>query len=118
MVAACLAWPRSAGMLIVGNTDLWVMAIVAAGLRWSWPSVLVAVKPSFAPLILIGFSRRSWWLALAVLGAVAIPFGGLWAEWLAVVRHAPGGLPYSFLGLPLVLLPAVAWLGRRRADDG
>jgi len=113
LMAACLAWPRTAGMVIVGNTDLWVMAIVAAGLRWSWPSVLVAVKPSFAPLMLGGVRHRSWWIGLVVVGAVSVTFGSLWSEWFAVVRHAPGSLLYSVLDLPLVLVPVAAWAGRR-----
>ncbi len=116
VMAACLAWPRTSGMLIVGNTDLWMMAIAAAGLRWAWPWILVVIKPSFAPLMLMGVRHRSWWIALAVLVVVALPFGGLWGQWLAVLLHAPGGLLYSVLGLPLVLLPIVAWAGRRAPD--
>jgi hypothetical protein len=116
IMAACLAWPRTSGMLIVGNTDLWVAAFVALGLYWGWGWALVALKPSFAPLAVLGVRRRGFWIAVAVVGAVSIPFGRLWLDWLSVVVHAPGGVLYSILGLPLVLLPAVAYAGR--AHDG
>ena len=112
IMAACLAWPRTSGMLIVGNTDLWVAAFVALGLSWGWGWALVALKPSFAPLALLGVRRRSFWIAVTVVGAVSIPFGRLWLDWFSVVVHAPGGILYSILGLPLVLLPAVAYAGQ------
>ena len=114
ILAACLAWPRTSGMLIVGNTDLWVGAFVALGLRWGWGWALIALKPSFAPLALFGVRRRALWVAAAVLGLISLPFGRLWLDWFSVVVHAPGGVLYSFLGLPLVLLPAVAYAGRSR----
>jgi hypothetical protein len=101
-------------MLIVGNTDLWVAACVALGLRWGWGWALIAVKPSFAPLALLGVRRRDFRIAVAVVGAVSIPFGRLWLDWFSVVVHAPGGILYSVLGLPLVLLSAVAYSGRTR----
>ena len=116
ILAACLAWPRTSGMLIVGNTDLWVAAFVALGLRWGWGWALIVLKPSFAPLALLGVRRRGFWIALAVLGVVSIPFGRLWVDWFSVILHAPGGVLYSILGLPLVLLPAVAYAGR--TQDG
>jgi hypothetical protein len=114
VIAACLAWPRTPAMLIVGNTDLWVSAFVALGLRWGWGWALIALKPSFAPVALIGVRRRAYWVAVGVLIVISVPFGRLWLDWLSVVLHAPGGILYSILGLPLVLLPAVAYAGRTR----
>ncbi len=114
ILAACIAWPRTSGMLIVGNTDLWVAAFVALGLRSGWGWALIALKPSFAPLALLGARRRVFWIAVAVVGAISIPFGRMWLDWFSVVVHAPGGVLYSILGLPLVLLPAVAYAGRTR----
>ena len=38
-----------------------VAAGVAAGLLWGGPAVLIVLKPTFAPLALVGFGRR--WLA-------------------------------------------------------
>lgn len=122
VIAMLLFWPTSASMLVVGNTNLWVMAFVAAGLRWQWPWALIVLKPSFAPFIFGGVRDRSWWVAMAALIAVSLLFGVLWLDWFRVVIHAPGGLTYSILGLPLILVPVAAFLGRRRdaapATDG
>lgn len=114
ILAACIVWPRTSGMLIVGNTDLWVAAFVALGLQTGWGWALIALKPSFAPVALLGVRRRVFWVAVAVASAVSIPFGRLWLDWIKVILHAPGGVLYSILGLPLVLLPAVAYAGRTR----
>jgi hypothetical protein len=47
--------------------------------------------------------------------ALAVPFGGLWADWVAsVVNSRGGGTLYSSLEAPMLALPLVAWLGRRR----
>ena len=35
-------------LLKAGNTDMWVAAAIAAGVRWAWPSVLLTFKPSLA----------------------------------------------------------------------
>lgn len=117
VIAVCLLWPRSPAMLVAGNTDLWMMALAAAGMRWHWPFILIAIKPSFAPLALVGIRHRSWWIAAAVLAAIAALFGGLWLDWFAVVRHAPGGLLYSLFGIPLLLVPIIAATGRTRTPD-
>lgn len=114
LIALCLLWPRSPASLVVGNTDMWVAAALALGLRSGWPAVLVAVKPSFAPLMLAGAGARSWWIALAIVGLAAVPFGDLWLEWLAVISNAPADVTYSVLSLPLVLVPVIAWLRRTR----
>jgi hypothetical protein len=115
IMALCLLWPRSTGMLLTGNTDLWVTFFLALGLLVAWPSVLVAIKPSFLPLALVGIRRRSWWVAATVLGAASLLFGSLWFDYARVVAGSPVELTYSLFNLPLVGLPIVAWLGRRRA---
>ena len=61
LIALLMIWPRSTGGLIVGNTDMWVCAFVALGLRYGWPALPIAIKPSFAPLMLVGMRHRSWW---------------------------------------------------------
>lgn len=114
ILALCLAWPRTPSMLIPGNTDMWVAAFVALGCRYGWPGLLAGIKPSLAPLALAGAWRRSWWLILPVALLAAVPFGGLWPDWLSVVRHAPGDLFYSVLALPMVTLPLIAFHARRR----
>jgi hypothetical protein len=127
LMAACLLWPRSTGSLLAGNSDMWAMAFVAAGTLWGWPVALLAIKPTFAPLALIGIRRRWTWIAGVVwlaLVAVTLP---LWLEWLRVTANAGLSPTYSVNNLPLVLLPLVAWAGRCQrpsavssacADDG
>ncbi|MGP1673948.1 MAG: hypothetical protein ACTS8Z_01880 [Candidatus Limnocylindrales bacterium] len=117
ILALCLAWPRSQSMIVTGNTDLWVAAFVALGCRYGWPALLIGIKPSLAPVALVGVRHRSWWLALPVGIAACVPFGSLWFDWLAVVRNAPGDLLYSVLALPLILMPFIAWRVRTKPDQ-
>ena len=37
---------------------------------WGWPAAVVSFKPSFAPFILIGVHRRSWWITIGLSAAV------------------------------------------------
>jgi hypothetical protein len=117
LLVLCLIWPRSTGSLLAGNSDMWAMAIVAAGVVLGWPLVLLVIKPTFAPLAVIGIRRRSWWIAAAVVAAVSLFMLPLWLEYLTVVRNSQLRLDYSLLNLPLVVLPAIAWLGRARPPE-
>jgi hypothetical protein len=111
----CLAWPRTASALANGNTDIWIAAFVALGLTFGWPAVAVLIKPTLAPFALVGFRRRSWWIALLAVALAAIPFGHLWFEWLEAARRAPGDGPlYSLFSVPVIALPVSGWLYRER----
>jgi hypothetical protein len=114
LMVGALVFSRFHVPLIVGNTDLWVWAGVAAGLRFGWPALVVAVKPSLGPLVLAGARHRSWWIGAAIVAAACIPFGALWLDWLAVIRHSPFGLTYSISNLPWLVVPIVAWAARSR----
>lgn len=114
VIVALLVWPRSLGALLAGNTDLTVAGFVAAGLLWGWPAVLALMKPSFALLALVGVRRRSWWIAVGVMAALSMLALPLWVEYVVVLRDVRGlGVDYSIGGLPLLVLPLVAWLGAR-----
>lgn len=113
LMAACLCWPRSTGALLTGNSDMWAMAAVAAGAVWGWPVVLLAVKPTFAPLALLGVRHRSTWLAAAAGLAVAVLVLPLWFQWWTAIGNADLAPTYSLLNLPLVLLPVIAWRAKR-----
>ena len=108
-----LCWPRSLGSIIAGNTDIWIMAFVAAAAVLRWPAAFIVIKPSFAPLLLIGVRRRSWWLTMAVLGVISLLMLPLWFEWVTVLRNASPDPLYSIFNLPLVSIGLVAWLGSR-----
>lgn len=117
LIALCIAWPTTILKTWTGNPVIWSMAALALGVLYAWPSVLVALKPSLAPFALFGANRRSWWLAAAAVGVVSLPFGSMWADWLtALANSRGGGLLYSSLEVPMLLLPLVAWLGRSRPD--
>lgn len=104
-----LAWPRAAGAFIYGNTDMWAMAGVAAGRRWGWPALFVALKPTFAPLALLGIHQRSWWVAAAAMVALVVMTLPMWRDHLTTMRNLRAGLDYTFASLPLLSVPAVGW---------
>ncbi|HZC32292.1 MAG TPA: glycosyltransferase family 87 protein [Candidatus Bathyarchaeia archaeon] len=113
LLALCIAWPTTLLKTWTGNPVIWSMAAMALGVIFAWPSVLVLVKPSLAPFALFGIWRRSWWAAALGFGLSCLPFGSLWADWVAsVVNSRGGGLLYSSLEVPMLLLPLIAWLGR------
>lgn len=114
LMAAILAAPKTPTAIIYGNSDMWVTAAVAAGVLWGWPAILIGMKPSFAPLALIGIRRRGWWIAAVVLAVVNLPLLGLWFQYPTVMLNSTSGATYSLFALPMVLLPLVAWLGSVR----
>jgi hypothetical protein len=117
LLAAMIAAPRSIEIVMYGNPVIWCTAALAAGTVLGWPAVFVILKPSLAPLAIWGIRRRSWWIALAVAIVAAVPFGAMWLEWIQVIRDSSGSLLYSIPDLFFVLLPVVAWLGRRRVTS-
>ncbi len=114
VMAACLVWPRSVGSVVAGNTDVWAMAAVAAGSAWGWPVVLLAVKPTLAPLAVVAIRRRSAWIGAVIVAMASVAMLPLWIDWLHVIANAGLSWTYSLANLPLVAAPAVAWLARRR----
>lgn len=114
LMAFCVLWPRTQGSFVVGNSDLWSAGLVAAGTIWGWPSVLGLFKPAFAPVALIGIRRRSWWIALAVVAAVSIPFLAYWQQYVTVASNWEAPITRSLPNVPILLIPILAWLGRPR----
>jgi hypothetical protein len=84
-VFALLAiWPRTAAIVLFGNTAMWLVAAVAVSLAFQpWVSALIFLKPSPAmlPFALIGIRHRSWWITSGVLLAASLPFAGLWVQY-------------------------------------
>lgn len=113
-IALCLVWPRSAGSIIAGNSDMWAMALVAVATRYGVGPFLALVKPSFLPLALVGLPRGGWFMAGVVSAIVALPFIGLWGDYARALGNAHLDPAYSLLNLPLVVTPAMAWIGRTR----
>ena len=120
LIAICCLAPRTQQIVMWGNTTMWIAAFVGLGLRFSWPSVLVLVKPLFAPLALIGFRRRSWLLGLAGFGVVNVVMLAMWVEYVGVWRNAGRTWPslgYAPADAVMVSIPIIAWLARRQQDE-
>jgi len=117
LIALCLANPTTLLKIWTGNPVIWSMAAMALAVvgtsRAAAPFVLL--KPSLAPFALFGLNRRSWWLGAVVFVLLSIPFGAMWADWVTALRNSEGGgVLYSSLEIPMLLLPLAAWWGRRR----
>ncbi len=81
ILALIVLFPKTPGQILFGNTDMWVAAAIAGGVRWAWPSVLVTFKPSLAFFALIGIRSRSWWIAAGVLALASLPLLPLWLDY-------------------------------------
>jgi hypothetical protein len=115
LMMALLIWPRANGAFVYGNTDIWMMAGIAAGLRWGWPVLVISMKPTLAPFALLGVRHRSWWLAAALGLVVVVLSWPLWMDYATAMRNLRGiDLGYNLLSLPLMLVPVVAWWARTR----
>lgn len=118
LIAFCAAWPTTALKTWTGNPVLWIAAALAVATLWRGAAVLVLLKPSLFPFALFGANRRAWWAVLGVLVLLSLPFGSLWADWVSALTNARGGgVLYSALEIPFLLLPLVAWAGRTRRPD-
>ena len=113
IVVGLFALEKSLNVYVFGNPSMWIVAAVAAGTVWGWPSVFVLAKPTFAPLAFIGIRHRSWWVALAIFAGVSLLFLPVWFDWLAVVRNSDVSWAYNLPTLPLMLAPLVPWAASR-----
>jgi hypothetical protein len=118
LLAIIALWPRTPALIYYGNPGMWMVAFICLALSRPWAGPLVLLKPSLAPFALLGFGRRSWFIALAIVVAASIPFAGLWLDYLTVLRNSRVPLTYSLLDLPLALAPVIAFVGRRRELRG
>jgi hypothetical protein len=113
LLAACLAWPATSAVVIVGGSTMWAAAMIAAGLRWGWGGPLVLLKPSLVPFALAGIRGRRWWWSLAGATVASLAMLPLWGQWVTAMTNAQHvSLLYSAGDLPLLLLPVVAWAAR------
>lgn len=126
-IMACLAVPQGSGTTAVfdvyanGNPGIWIVAFIAMATVWGWPGVLVALKPTLAPFMLVGVRHRSWWLAAGLLAIISLVMLPLWFEYLRVLLNARGPLDsplYSLPDVPLMLIPIIAWLTAGRPERG
>lgn len=74
----------------------------------------MSIKPTFAPLALVGARKRSWWVALVPAGVFVLLTLPEWFRYVQAIRDVSNlGLDYSLGALPLVLLPLVTLAARQ-----
>jgi hypothetical protein len=113
-IVGLLAWsPWSFLVYQSGTPTIWFAAIMALATRWPWVAAFVLVKPTLAPIALLGILDRRWWWVAIGIGLLALASLPLTIDWIRVVLNARGplaGLGYSFENVPVLLIPLVAWL--------
>ena len=117
-----LAWPVVAFLIgfsplpafvRAGNPMMWALSAMFVGCATVGPSVLVLLKPSLAPFALFGAWRPRWWLWAGGFALACLPFGLLWLDWARSLYGSNGSLAYSYREVGLLMVPLVAWAGRR-----
>ena len=114
VLALIVLFPKTPAQILFGNTDMWIAAAIAGGVRWAWPSVFMTLKPSLGFFALIGIRSRSWWIAAGLLVLASLPFLSLWLDYPTVTKNSNATFWYSFGNLPFFVLPIVAYLGSSR----
>ena len=114
VLALIVLFPKTPNQILYGNTDMWIAAFIAGGVRWGWPAVLVSIKPSLSIFGILGIRSRRWWLAAVALGLASLIFLPLWLQYPTVMLNSSAGWYYSFGNLPFFVLPVVAWLASTR----
>lgn len=111
-----LMFPTTLNAIATGNPILWFTAALSLGTLYSWPAVLLLLKPTIAPFALIGIWRREWWIGAAALAAVSLLFLPMWFDYLTVLGNTRYGLGflYSLNQWPMLFIPVLAWLGNAR----
>lgn len=116
-LAMLMLFPKSPNLIIYGNTDMWVGAAIAAGVRWGWPSVLTTLKPSLVFFAVLGIRSRAWWIAAGLLAVASLPFLALWALYPTATGNSSARPWYSLADLPFLLIPIAAWMFSTRRGD-
>ncbi len=117
LLALLLLYPRTWVMLVYGNPSMWAFAALAAGLAWTWPAPLVAIKVTLGPFALVGVRRRSWWITAGVALALSVPFAAMWPDYITAISNARNGYGLEYLvgEWPIaVALVVVAWVRAER----
>ena len=114
VIAWFVWWWRSVQIVVLGNPSMWIAAAIAAGTVVRWPLALVILKPTFLPLTVLGSHRRSFWLALGVIGMVSLPFGRQWVDYTRATLDSSVQWSYSLNDVPFVLIGVIAWLASKR----
>lgn len=113
-VLALLVFPPSLSIIVRGNPAMWLAAFTLLGVAYGWGGAFVLLKPSLLPFALIGVTGRKWWLVAGLLAALTLPLLPLLSQYPQVVLDSRGGgLLYSLGDVPLLSIPALAWISSR-----
>ena len=94
--------------ILNGNSSLWFCAAFGLGIRYGWPVGIIAMKPSLAPLAIVGLRRPIPTFILAVVPMlVTLP---LFPTYLIALRNMDVPWWYSFGNYSLIALAALPWL--------
>lgn len=114
VILLLLIWPRSIGGYLYGNTSMWTAAIFAAGLTWGYPVALLIIKPSVMFWGVLAIRDKRAWIGAVVVAVLSLPMLPLWLDYITIMRNTTDTHPIVLLGdIPMMLVPVVAWLGRR-----
>lgn len=114
LIAVAVATPWTWFHYVVGNPVIWAAAALALATHHGWVGPAVLLKPTLAPLALLGARSRGWWLTLGLGVLAALAFLPLWSDWLAVMGNVRGDRVHPLYGiadLSLMSIPLLAWLG-------
>jgi hypothetical protein len=115
LLALLILWPRTLSAVLWGNIDMWLLASVAAGLRWGWPALLLTIKPTVAVLALVGARHRSFSTGGMILALASLAMLPMWLDYLTIIRNVSIPWDYSLGTIPVLLLPIVGWWARTSA---
>ena len=110
LALALLCWPQALGVFLFGNPGMWIAAFIAAGTVLGWPFALVFLKPTFAPIALLGMRHGSWWITVGVMAGLSLLLLPLWLQWITVLRNAAIDPSYNVPSIPLMVAPLIPWL--------
>lgn len=110
LMLALVAWPRAIGAYLFGNTDIWMVAAVAGGIRWGWPAALLFLKPTIVLFVLPAVRHRGFWLGTTLVALATIAVLPLTADYVTAMRNLTIRADYPLGSLPLMLVPIVAWV--------
>ena len=121
-VASILAlvafFPWSFMIYVYGTPTIWLVAVFAVALRYSWVSALILVKPTLLPFALVGVRDWRWWtvaISLLLVGVLMLPMTLDWVRSLTNGHGSNAGILYSLENVPVLLVPVAAWAGRTTA---
>ena len=116
-IAMCLLYPNTLWLVLSGNPDIWGVALVALATRWPASSAWIVLKPTLAPLGVLGMRTRRWWLVVAALALVSAALAPMWRDYVVVLMNARGDratLLWVVYEIPLLAIPLlIGWRGPR-----